>query len=243
MKYPNQTNQISVCFARAFCRLFNFRSHVCTTAFEPGLSLRTEQSQKNIHLRIIRYISGTSKRLKQPATKSQKQHEDHEGNTNWHQRSSGIPQSAMVGMSVDTGGSEHHTGEADEEDSEDSPPSLRNDLILMEQLSEVVHRVGEAHHNLVQMEKLLPYVDGMVFNRAGLAKAALAKDLLREAFMEINQERLQVRDGVIEMVEFLDFAAGRAVPQVSTVSEASSNICNGSLRSLGALGPSRSAEI
>ena len=74
----------------------------------------------------------------------------------------------------------------------------------MEQLSEVVHRVGEAHHNLVQMEKLLPFVDGMVFNRAGLAKAALAKDLLQEAFMEINQERLRVRDGVVEMVEFLD---------------------------------------
>ena len=218
MKYPNQ---IPVCFARAFCRLFNFRSHVCTTAFEPGLSLRTEQSQKNIHIRIIRiiriirYISGTSKRLKQPATKSQKQHEDHEGKTNWHQQSFGIPQTAMVDMFV-AEGSEHHSDE-------EEPPSLRDDLVLMEYLSEVVHRLGAAHHNLVEMEKLLPFVDGMVFNRAGLAKAALAKDLLREAFMEINQERLRVRDGVIEMVGFLDFAAQRGVPPVSTVSEASGN--------------------
>ena len=100
---------------------------------------------------------------------------------------------------------DHHRND----DEDDPPTDLRDDLLLMQQLSEVVHRVGAAKYNLMEMQNTARFLDGIPFDRSGLEKAALAMNLLNEAFESLNRERLRARDSLHEAVGFLDYVAAQ----------------------------------
>ena len=106
----------------------------------------------------------------------------------------------------------------------DEPPiELRDNLLMVEYLSEVVYRVGAAHHNLVEMQKCAKFLDDIPFNRTGLESAACAMGLLKEAFELLNTEKLRARDTVADAVGFLDaMTAARDRPPAGSSSAAAS---------------------
>ena len=96
-------------------------------------------------------------------------------------------------------------------DEDDPPRDLRDNLLLMQVLSEVVHRVGAARDNLVETQKVARFFDEIPFDRSGLEKAARALHLLNEAFESLNAERLSARDTLTDALGFLDAIAEEGV--------------------------------